>query len=122
MLIPAVDVERYCKKLFGEVQLPEHATFTVGDLTFEFDEETQSYVIPITSISFQYYPRVADIDSSGSTRTLTVEYLSYTDQSGIVVGVPGTDDGIQVVKKMKYILLKEGSEYCIYSVRYPSGS
>lgn len=119
LLIPAVDVDRYFRKLFGEGTLPEHSTFTVGDLTFEFDEETQSYVIPITSLSSPYYPRVTDIDSSGSTKTLTVEYLSYSDQPGIVV-VPGGDDGVQVVKKMEYILLKDGSEYRIYSVRYPS--
>ena len=120
LLIPAVDVDRYFKKLFGSGTLPDHATFTDGDLTFEYDEEAESYVIPITGLSGSYVPRISEIESSGSTKTLTVEYVTYADQTGFSIALPGDDSGYQVIKKMEYILLKEGSEYHIYSVRYAS--
>ena len=120
MMIPAVDVDRHFKKLFGSASLPEHVTFSDGDLTFEYNEETESYLLPITGLPSSYFPRVAAIDSSGSTRTLTVEYVTYADQTGIAIVLPGDDSGYQVVKKMEYILLKEGGEYHIYSVKYAS--
>ncbi len=116
LLIPTVDVDRYFKRMFGSAALPEHATFTDGDLTYEYDEESDSYIIPITSLSGSYYPRIADINSSGGTRILTVEYIIYSDPVGIVV--PGEETVTQVYKTMEYVLLKEGSDYHIYSVRY----
>lgn len=118
MMIPAVDVDRQFKKLFGSAALPEHATFTDGDLTFEYDEASDAYLLPITGLSGSYYPRVASIDSSGSTKKLTVEYVTYDDQTGISIILPGDDSGYKVVKKMEYILLKEGGEYHVYSVKY----
>lgn len=117
ILIPVLDVDRYYKRLFGSGSLPRHATFSDGDVTFEYDSESQCYIVPFTSLSGNYYPRISDIDTSGSTRTLTVEYLSYADQ-GSVIGGPGGDGEQRVVKRMEYILLKESGEYHIYSVRY----
>ena len=116
LLIPTVDVDRYFKKMFGSGTLPEHATFSDGTLTFEYSEETDSYVIPIVSFSGAYSPRIQDISSSGSTKILTVEYIRYPDPTSILV--PGEDTEAEVYKKMEYVLLKEGNEYHIYSVRY----
>ena len=77
--------------------------------------------MPFTNLSGTYYPRISKIDSSGSTRTLTVDYLSYADQ-GNVIGVTGDEGGQRVIKTMEYILLKESGEYHIYSVRYAGQS
>lgn len=120
LLIPTVDVDRYYKKMFGSGPLPEHQTVSDGNITFEYSEETDAYVIPIMSFSDMYSPRIKEIKSSGSTKVLTVEYITYPEQSSILV--PGEDTEGQVYKKMEYVLLKEGSEYHIYSVRYAIGS
>ena len=116
ILIPVLDVDRYFTKLFGSGSLPRHATFTDGDITFEYDSESKCYIVTFTNLSGTYYPRISKIDSSGSTRTLTVDYLSYADQ-GNVIGVTGDEGGQRVIKTMEYILLKESGEYHIYSVR-----
>ena len=120
LLIPTVDVDRYYKKMFGSGPLPEHQTVSDGNITFEYSEETDAYVIPIMSFSDMYSPRIKEIKSSGSTKVLTVEYITYPEQTSILV--PGEDTEGQVYKKMEYVLLKEGSEYHIYSVRYAIGS
>ena len=121
ILIPVLDVDRYYTKLFGSGSLPRHATFSDGDTTFEYDQDSKCYIVPFSDLSGTYYPRISKIDSSGSTRTLTVEYLSYADQ-GNVITVPGDNSGQRVVKTMEYILLKESGEYHIYSVRYAGQS
>jgi len=120
LLIPAVDVDRYFKRIFGSGTLPDHQTFSDGDLVFEFDAEADSYILPITSLSGSYYPRITGIDTSGSTKVLTVEYVTSSAES--VISVPGEDDGYKVVKTMEYVLLKEGSDYHIYSIRYARGN
>ena len=121
ILIPVLDVDRYYTKLFGSGSLPRHATFTDGDTTFEYDPDSKCYLVPFSDLSGTYYPRISRIDSSGSTRTLTVEYLSYADQ-GNVTGATGDSSGQRVIKTMEYILLKESGEYHIYSVRYAGQS
>ncbi|MEG2081804.1 MAG: hypothetical protein RR011_01085, partial [Oscillospiraceae bacterium] len=74
--LPAVDVDKYFAMIFGTQYKLTHQTFDDQGITFEYDEEKQAYVIPITSFPTGFTPQVAKIKSSFSEKVVTVGYIS----------------------------------------------
>lgn len=60
LLLPAVEVDAAAASLLGADYKLTHETFgTVsGDMTFEYDEEKQCYLIPVTGQVGMYTPKV----------------------------------------------------------------
>lgn len=111
ILLPSIEVDRTMAKMYGQDFFISHHTFTDLDLTFEYDESTAMYTIPVTSMAGSYTPVVEKITKTSNTKVLTVAYMqSATTFSG------ETDT---VVKYMEYVMLRSGRNYYIYAVRIP---
>ncbi len=114
IILPTVDVERYLSRMYGSAYPISHHSFFDLDIEFVYDEALSAYIIPITSQSGSYMPRVVEIKNSGSSRILTVAYLQYSTSSVDIV----TDSGAQTVSKyMEFVLARESGEYHIQSLR-----
>ncbi len=74
--VPAVDVESYAVKLFGE-SLPEFQHGTVGptEARFYYNADEKSYNIPAKPIVFTYSPEVQNVSRDGERYTVTVDYI-----------------------------------------------
>ncbi|MCM1132825.1 MAG: cell envelope integrity protein TolA [Ruminococcus flavefaciens] len=74
--IPAVDVESYAVKLFGE-NLPvlNHTTVGPAESRFYYNEETKSYNVPIAPVTYTYSPEIKGATKSGDTYTIVVDYI-----------------------------------------------
>ena len=74
--VPSVDVESYAVKLFGD-GLPQLSHTTVGpaESRFYYNEETKSYNVPVTPVTFTYSPEIKSVTKSGSTYTVVVDYI-----------------------------------------------
>ena len=75
--IPAADVEEYAIKLFGE-NLPELTHTTVGlvEARFYYNEETQSYNVPIAPVTYTYSPEIKAAKKSDNNYTVIVDYIN----------------------------------------------
>ena len=115
IMIPTVDFDRYFAKMYGSDNIPVHATFTDGDLTFEYDGGEQAYIIPITSQTSTYHAIVVDISTSHGVKTLTVAYAQY-ESSNAIVDPTSNQMGSTIAKYMQYTLVRDGSNYVISAV------
>lgn len=104
MLIPSADIEQAYTALFGKetVKNIEHQTIQGYNCTFEFDSTASVYKIPVTTITPVYTPRVTNVEKSGSSLILTVEYLAAEswsrDNEGNFVA-PSPDKTCQITLK-----------------------
>ena len=108
--VPAVDVESYAVKLFGE-NLPELTHTTVGpaESRFYFNEETKSYNVPVKPITFTYSPSIKSVTKSGSDYTVVVDYIDElpewipeTSSKSVQYTLTETNEGYQI-KAMKVL-------------------
>ena len=108
--VPAVDVESYAVKLFGD-DLPELTHTTVGpaESRFYYNEEKESYNVPLTPVTFTYSPEIKSVTKSGSEYTLTVDYidelpewLPKTSSKSVEFRLIQTSEGYQI-KSMKVL-------------------
>ena len=108
--VPAVDVESYAVKLFGD-SLPELTHTTVGpaESRFYYNEEKESYNVPLTPITFTYSPEIKSVSKNGSDYTLVVDYidelpewLPKTSSKSVQFKLTETNDGYQI-KAMKVL-------------------
>ena len=108
--VPAVDVESYAVKLFGD-DLPELTHTTVGpaESRFYYNEEKESYNIPLTPVTFTYSPEIKSVTKSGSEYTLVVDYidelpewLPKTSSKSVQFTLSETSEGYRI-KAMKVL-------------------
>lgn len=116
LLVPASDLEVAAKKLYGDSVTLKHQTFSEGyDYYYLYDEETNTYSVPVMGQTAAYVPKVVDINKNGSIYTLIVGYVAPTtlwnvSEDGSAESVPS--------KYLYYDLEKLGyKEYIIKSVR-----
>ncbi len=112
--IPSTDIARYFKKMYGStVEMIKRKSFSLLNLTYEYDISTDTFALPAESFTGAYAARVTDIQTTGGTKVLTVAYL----KAGTKVDFSTELDPESVVKYMDYILMQDGDWY-IYSVQY----
>ncbi|MBQ7800615.1 MAG: hypothetical protein IJ370_08980 [Oscillospiraceae bacterium] len=104
MLIPSSDLDVSAASLFGSEVALSHQTFGNTSITFEYDEETASYVVPPMGYTVQYQPRVDKISRRGKKYTLTVAYITSTTVLG------NTQENADPDKYMYYVLEKTGKD------------
>lgn len=74
-MIPALEVDTYIANLLGpEYKVPE-GTFSTEEFVYQYDEEKQAYLVPVTSSVAQYTPTVEKISRRDSKRIVTVGYV-----------------------------------------------
>ena len=84
LLLPAVEVDAAAASLLGADYKLTHETFgTVsGDMTFEYDEEKQCYLIPVTGQVGMYTPKVEKLTKKSGRLYVTVGYVPAPGLSG----------------------------------------
>ena len=108
--LPAVDVDRYFAKVFGTQFVLEHKDFSDQEIEFEYDEDKQAYIVPITSFPTGFTPKVEKIKTGGGEKVVTVGYVSPATNWN------DTSDG-SVSKYVDYIFQKQGKEYYLVAIR-----
>ncbi len=74
-MIPALEVDTYIANLLGpEYKVPE-GTFSTEEFVYQYDEEKQAYLVPVTSSVAQYTPMVEKISRRDGKRIVTVGYV-----------------------------------------------
>ena len=108
--LPAVEVEKYFTKVFGTQHTLSHRSFADQEVEFQYDEEKQAYIVPVTSFPTGFTPQVAKIKKGNGEKIVTVGYISpstsWTDSS----------DG-SISKYVDYIFQKQGQSYCLVAIR-----
>ena len=111
--VPAIDVEAYAAKLFGN-NLPEiqHATVGSGELKFYYNEDTKSYNVPVNPITFTYRPKISSVSKTDDEYTIVVDYVkelpSWMENS--------KNGGEQISKTAEYKLHENNGSYTISSM------
>lgn len=117
MTIPSSDLDVSAANLFGSDVKLSHQSFMNNSITFEYNEETLSYVVPPMGYTMQYEPRVDKIKRRGKTYTLTVAYIN----SNTALNTESTEKDYD--KLMYYILEKTGKDkFVIREIRDVEGN
>lgn len=117
-LIPASEVELYAARIFGpDFRFSGHSSFTdpAQQLSYLFDEETQRYTAPSTSLNYNYLPTVVDIvRESGGVRRVVMGYVSAISSDNKVVATP---DFEHPVRYMDFMLRRDGNSYYLFAIQ-----
>lgn len=77
LLVPASDLDVAAKSLYGDGVTLKHQTFSEGyDFFYIYDEDTDTYSVPIMGQMASYVPEVVDIAKEGNIYTLIVGYVA----------------------------------------------
>ncbi len=116
LLVPASDLDVAAKSLYGDAVTLKHQTFSEGyDYFYLFDEETNTYSVPVMGQAAGYAPKVVDISKDGNVYTLIVGYVAPTTLWNI------SEDGSTEAVPDKYLYYDlekiDNGNYIIKSVR-----
>ncbi|MDO5601157.1 MAG: hypothetical protein Q4G07_00165 [Oscillospiraceae bacterium] len=80
-LVPVVDIDRYAVRLFGPDFKFSHHSFTLSDgyMEFKYNEDSQTYTMPITSMTNNYTPSVVKLQNEDGKKRVTVGYVAPMD-------------------------------------------
>lgn len=116
-LIPAIEADLYAADLFGpSFRFSDHSSFDepVQRMHYEYNPETQTYTMPITSIQPLYTSQVVDIQrESGSIKRVTVAYANAMGPNGEVIRDP---DFEHPARYMDYLFRRDGNNYYLYKM------
>ncbi len=110
LYIPEFDVETNAKSIFGGSITIEHQTVGFGADLATYDAEKKSYAVADFDRIPNYYPEILNLSSVGETFTVEVGYYPPTVQ------IAGLDKEPQLMKIMKYTVVKSGDKKTITSV------
>ena len=88
----------------------EHGDFSDQGADFEYDEDKQAYIVPVTSLPTGFTPKVEKIKTGGGEKIVTVGYISPATNCN-------DDPSGAVSKYVDYIFQKQGGEYYLVAVR-----
>ncbi len=112
MYVPAVDVEFSIKSLYGNEAVIQHQTVGSASTAFTYNEETNTYLVPINPRYTAYSPVVTEISSVGELYTVKVDYLPPT-----ALAMEGIKLDNSAAKTMVYTLSKSRNSMTIHSAK-----
>ncbi|MDE7233478.1 MAG: hypothetical protein K2N29_00270 [Ruminiclostridium sp.] len=112
MYVPAVDVEFAARTLFGSEAPVTHQTVGSTGSAFTYDQERNTYLVPITPRYTAYSPSVTSISNVGELYTVRVDYLPPT-----ALAIEGIRLDSSATKTMEFTLSKSKSSMTIHSLR-----
>ncbi|MCM1334904.1 MAG: hypothetical protein NC084_10555 [Bacteroides sp.] len=112
MYVPAVDVEFAARTLFGSEAPINHQTVGSTGSAFNYDEEKNSYLVPITPRYTAYSPSITSISNVGELYTVRVDYLPPT-----ALAIEGIRLESSTTKTMEFTLSKSKNSMTIHSLR-----
>lgn len=117
LIVPASDLDVASKKLYGDAVTLKHQTFSEEyEYFYIFNEDTNTYSVPISGQTPGYTPKVVKVNKSGDIYTLIVGYVEPTTLWNM------SEDGSfteSVPSKYLYYDLQrlKGGNYIIKSIR-----
>ncbi len=115
-LIPSIDLDVWCKRMFGDTVTLNHQTMEGEGFLFYYDETEKVYQVPDGSEIVHYTPSVEEISKKGDIYTLKVGYLSPSAITTTIF----TGEEPEPDKMMYYILTKTDGKYVITSIKSAS--
>lgn len=112
MYVPAVDVEFAAHALFGSEAPVTHQTVGSTGSAFSYDEDRNTYLVPITPRYTAYSPLITSISNVGELYTVRVDYLPPT-----ALAIEGIRLDSSTTKTMEFTLSKSKSSMTIHSLR-----
>lgn len=112
MYVPAVDVEFSIKSLYGNEAEILHQTVGSASTSFTYNEDTNTYLVPINPRYTAYSPVVTEISSIGELYTVKVDYMPPT-----ALAMEGIKMNNSAAKTMVYTLSKSRNSMTIHSAK-----
>lgn len=112
MYVPAVDVEFSIKSIYGNSAQIVHQTVGSTSSSFTYDENMNSYLVPISPRYTAYSPVVTDVSNIGELYTVTVEYMPPT-----ALAIEGIRLENTTTKTMIYTLSKSRNSMVVHSAK-----
>lgn len=78
IVVPQEDIEKYFVNLFGtEIDIASlHSSIDMSGYEITYDAALKSYILPVTGVESAYTPKVFEIEKQGSSKILSVGYIS----------------------------------------------
>ncbi len=111
LYLPTALVDNWALTLFGPEYKLTHETFVDSGLQFRYDEQRQSYNIPITAQPTNYIPVVVEIENDGDLKRLTVGYKLPAGAS-----LENMTSDSAPIKYLDYVLMRYGDGYFIHAI------
>lgn len=103
-MIPKLEIDTYIANLLGlDYQLTD-GSFSTDEFVYQYNEEKQCYLVPVTSSVAQYTPEVEKITTSGGKMYVTVGYIPTTSNS--TSGELSLTAPTEPVKYMDYVFTR----------------
>lgn len=80
-MIPKLEIDTYIANLLGPDYTVTDGSFSTDEFVYQYNEEKQCYLVPVTSSVAQYTPEVEKISTSGGKMYVTVGYIPTTSNS-----------------------------------------
>ena len=80
-MIPKLEIDTYISNLLGPDYPITDGSFNTDEFVYQYNEEKQCYLVPVTSSVAQYTPEVEKISTSGGKMYVTVGYIPTTSNS-----------------------------------------
>ena len=74
-LIPALEIDTYIANLLGPDYTVPEGSFSTSEFVYQYDEEKQAYLVPVTSSVAQYTPEVEKLTRRDGQMIVTVGYI-----------------------------------------------
>ena len=114
-LIPAAEVDRYMADLYGPDFEIVHESFvdTYYNLTYDYDEATNTYTAQNAGLTPQYLPIVVEVVSESGGKRVVVGYVSTTGSNDELISTPDFD---HPARYMDYYFRRSGNEFYLTSI------
>lgn len=113
LILPTVDIDKNAALLFGKGYKLQHASFNASGMDFVYNEETKSYLIPVTGTTGSYTPQVEHIRSSVKEKRVTVGYLAPP----MGFSMDGATDNTKPVKYYDFIFTRQDDGYYLSAMK-----
>lgn len=113
LLMPAVDVDAAIASLYGPDYKITHESFQGVDMNYEYIEDKQAYVIPVTSQIGLYSPKVESLKKKDGKLYVTVGYVPTPALTGDYSLTSPTEP----TKYMDYVFEKKDKEYYLVALQ-----
>ena len=80
-MIPKLEIDTYIANLLGPDYQVSEGSFSTDEFVYQYNEEKQCYLVPVTSSVAQYTPKVEKIATSGGKLYVTVGYVPTASNS-----------------------------------------
>lgn len=118
LVVPASDVDVSSTRLFGPAVKLEHGSFPSDfGISYDYNPTTKAYLVPVTSATALYTPRVDEISREGDVYSLLIGYIPPGTAWNTAIGDQHSEPDPH--KYMVYKLKKADRYYQLTAIEDP---